>query len=293
MSATLVPGVLTCGIFDQEFRPYAPGLTAHQSTLPPTFAYLDNEWRPNKVDLVIATYHSAMLLLDVAPTSTRRVLWLQESRALYPHPPLSFAERFDLVLTNDAAYAALLGTRARWLAPIGTWLDPDVPPTPKICSCSFLAKRHDRTVGQDLRQQIAHAAFLGLDVYGEVAGQEQLSIKDPVLRPYRFHVAVENDAYPHYVTEKLFDAFATRTVPVYWGSPDLVPLAALGFDVSGILPFATLDDLAERLAAINRFGDQIYAELASAIEANHAAISHYRVTETLLETVLRDAFDLR
>jgi len=39
------------------------------------------------------------------------------------------------------------------------------------------------------------------------------------LRQYRFNLAFENDAYPGYTTEKLFDAMAAQTVPIYWGNP--------------------------------------------------------------------------
>ena len=39
--------------------------------------------------------------------------------------------------------------------------------------------------------------------------------------PFAVHVAIENVRRAGYFTEKLLDCFLLRTVPVYWGCPDL------------------------------------------------------------------------
>jgi len=46
-----------------------------------------------------------------------------------------------------------------------------------------------------------------------------------------FHVAVENVRQANYFTEKLIDCFLTRTVPVYWGCPNIGDF----FDLAGII----------------------------------------------------------
>ena len=38
-------------------------------------------------------------------------------------------------------------------------------------------------------------------------------------RNYRFTLAIENSSTPGYVTEKILEAFAGDTVPIYWGDP--------------------------------------------------------------------------
>jgi len=45
--------------------------------------------------------------------------------------------------------------------------------------------------------------------------------KIPFMRRYKFTIAFENMSYRGYITEKLTDAFAARTVPIYWGCPDV------------------------------------------------------------------------
>jgi len=42
-----------------------------------------------------------------------------------------------------------------------------------------------------------------------------------ILGGSRYAMAIENAAYPGYVTEKIFDAFRAGTVPVYLGAPDI------------------------------------------------------------------------
>lgn len=52
-----------------------------------------------------------------------------------------------------------------------------------------------------------------VDVYGSGNGRE-VATKAEVLREYRFCICFENDVYPGYVTEKVFDAWAGGCIPV-------------------------------------------------------------------------------
>lgn len=38
-------------------------------------------------------------------------------------------------------------------------------------------------------------------------------------KQYKFSIAFENSSYPGYTTEKILQAFAAETVPIYWGNP--------------------------------------------------------------------------
>lgn len=38
-------------------------------------------------------------------------------------------------------------------------------------------------------------------------------------KQYKFVVACENQQFPEYNTEKIFDAFASNAIPIYWGDP--------------------------------------------------------------------------
>ena len=45
--------------------------------------------------------------------------------------------------------------------------------------------------------------------------------KEMGLNDYCFSVAMENARSPGYFTEKILDCFATGTVPIYYGAPDI------------------------------------------------------------------------
>lgn len=39
------------------------------------------------------------------------------------------------------------------------------------------------------------------------------------LKESKFNIAFENASYPGYTTEKIFDAFLSNSIPIYWGNP--------------------------------------------------------------------------
>lgn len=36
---------------------------------------------------------------------------------------------------------------------------------------------------------------------------------------HKFSICFENSSYPGYTTEKIIEAFAAKTIPIYWGNP--------------------------------------------------------------------------
>lgn len=45
--------------------------------------------------------------------------------------------------------------------------------------------------------------------------------KNKFLKNYKFNIACENISHPGYCTEKIVEAFAANTIPIYWGDPDV------------------------------------------------------------------------
>ncbi len=58
-----------------------------------------------------------------------------------------------------------------------------------------------------------------VDVYGR--GFRPFDDKWDVLRPYRYHIAIENSSEPYYWTEKISDCYLTGTFPIYHGCTNL------------------------------------------------------------------------
>lgn len=58
-----------------------------------------------------------------------------------------------------------------------------------------------------------------LDLFGH--GFRDFDDKWEVIAPYKYHICIENSAYPHYWTEKLADCYLGWAFPFYYGCPNL------------------------------------------------------------------------
>jgi hypothetical protein len=110
---------------------------------------------------------------------------------------------------------------------------------PKFC-CAFI-----RNPDPVRMRAIAALRQIGeVDVYG-IAGAHSVEDKMSIAANYRFVLCFENDLYPGYVTEKVFDAWATGAIPLWWGLTStqyLNPLAYLNLN-----DFAKISDFAENI----------------------------------------------
>jgi len=64
-----------------------------------------------------------------------------------------------------------------------------------------------------------HSAGPHLNNMNAILPRDKLKYKLEFLNNYRFNICFENGSYPGYVTEKILNAFQTKTMPIYWGSP--------------------------------------------------------------------------
>jgi hypothetical protein len=71
--------------------------------------------------------------------------------------------------------------------------------------------------------------FKNIDYYGR--SFNPFNVKEDVLNNYYFSITVENEKYSNYYTEKLMDCFATGTIPIYYGTPELPKM----FNPDGII----------------------------------------------------------
>jgi len=63
---------------------------------------------------------------------------------------------------------------------------------------------------------------------------------------YKFTIAFENSAHPGYTTEKLIDAFAAGTVPIYWGDPEVTKV----FNPKAFINISGYQDIPEAIEKI-------------------------------------------
>ncbi|MCQ0094034.1 glycosyltransferase family 10 domain-containing protein [Roseovarius sp. M141] len=130
--------------------------------------------------------------------------------------------RFYRVLSHDAALLADIPNGCFF--PFGStwvpgWRDLD---TTKTRMTSLIASSKRSQEGHVLRHAVVDwAADSGLDLDVMGRGYKPFVDKSEGLAPYRYSVVIENVRDKNYFTEKLIDAILCRTVPIYWGCPNI------------------------------------------------------------------------
>ncbi len=80
---------------------------------------------------------------------------------------------------------------------------------------------------------------------------ERVKDKNAFQSKHKFSIAFENASYPGYTTEKLLQAFAAGTVPIYWGDP----MAVKDFNSEAFInchDYKSLDEVVEAVKKIDR-----------------------------------------
>ena len=96
-----------------------------------------------------------------------------------------------------------------------------------------------------------------------------------------FHIGVENTRHNNYFTEKITDAFLTKTFPIYWGCPNIGEY----FNMDGVITFETADELT---SIINNLTPEFYESKKEVMEENFERALYYgnylpRVTDMIKE----------
>jgi hypothetical protein len=100
---------------------------------------------------------------------------------------------------------------------------------------------------------------------------KQICFKDSM-----FHIAIENVNYNNWYTEKISDAFSTKTVPIYWGCPNL---GDLGYDERGIIRFSNTSELID---IVNNLTVDKYNEMKPYIDYNYNLTQLYSFQDMLI-----------
>lgn len=134
---------------------------------------------------------------------------------------------------------------------------------------SLIASGKRDLPGHQMRHRIVEYCQeqnLDVDVMGR--GYKPFASKADGLQSYRFSVVIENTRENDYVTEKIVDAMLCRTVPVYWGCPNIEDY----FAVDGMIICESEEDLRRQISSLK---PQDYANRLEAIEENYRrALDH-------------------
>jgi Glycosyltransferase family 10 (fucosyltransferase) C-term len=133
----------------------------------------------------------------------------------------------------------------------------------KQFAVSFLTSSKRMHEGHILRQEIYERLpekFSDLAVWKH-RSPPVVSDKRTVLEPYQFSIVPENSKQSGYYTEKILDCFIAKTVPLYWGCPNLGSF----FNMNGVIQFRDYAELEAKLSSLKR---DTYHSMREAVEDN-------------------------
>jgi hypothetical protein len=197
---------------------------------------------------------------------------------------------YDLILTWNAEVLSRC-SNAKLFPPGAVWtIEPDT--SQKEFQVSYLTSSKSLCFGHEFRQQVFAYVPTSLAEAMKLrgGGTEQEALADfpylsflPVMKhrsppylpdkrgllvPFQFSIIMENTQRNNNFTEKISDAFATKTIPIYWGAPNIGEF----YNPVGVLSWNTLRDLFDIL---NRLTPEYYASKRDVIEENYQRALKY------------------
>jgi len=145
-----------------------------------------------------------------------------------------------------------------------TWISNDFEIKEKIFKLSFLRGQKDFATGHRIRHQIfklqQNIKNIPIDFRDQVSSGDVRN--NFLFSDSQFTLVVENCSQKNYFTEKLMDALITKTVPIYFGCPNINDF----FNKKGILTFNNVEEF---FNIINNLNDKTYQDMVDSVEDNY------------------------
>ena len=202
-------------------------------------------------DHILCPPHTTLFLRPGFGTRARVSVMFLEPRAVHQkHMTYArlFHRRFHRVLTADTTLLAKCPNAVFF--PIGgSWVpDAESLNLEKTAMCSLIASAKAKLSGHKLRHDVVdwiRETERDIDIMGR--GYKPFETKSDGLAPYRYSIIIENAQEQNYFTEKLIDALVCKTVPIYWGCPNIGDF----FDTGGMMICNSMDDIKDAVARMS------------------------------------------
>jgi len=208
--------------------------------------------------------------------NARKKVWVQiEPKSIRNSMPFleqNYGE-FDVILAWDKNILNAFPNTKRFI--YGTcWIDTENFAPNKKNVLSFLTSSKKYTEGHCLRHSVFNhlsnypTLFPRKYVIHAVMTPPRIEKKERLFENAKYSIIIENEKEDNWITEKLIDCFATKTIPIYWGAPNVGEF----FDEKGIIPFNTIPELFEILNSLDM---KEYDALTDSIEHNYTEALKY------------------
>mgnify|MGYP001192099042 FL=1 len=245
-----------------------------------------NPWQDKHLDLGGKSVSISIDNLDYDPQADVKILFLAEPYSILPtvtEGALRGAYHFDKIYTftqkiiDQYPQAELFEWGSSWLNFSDLILD-------KGNNVSFVTSNKSQTVGHKMRLEI----FEMLKKVDVSNGLQYYAHKSPPFHDRRndffetakFHITVENSRQQNYFTEKIIDCFASKTVPIYYGCPNLGDW----FNMDGVIVFHDLEELE---CIMKHLDTDKYDWRQSAIEENYEIAKQFHSENDVVPRLTR------
>jgi hypothetical protein len=227
-----------------------------------------NPWGESGIDFDDIKVSISVDNLTYDKDADYRILFLAEPYAIAPtinEGALRNSHAFDRIYTFGQAILDKYKTAE--LFPWGSsWLDFKDLKINKKNHITFVTSSKSQAPGHELRLSIYDVLanleqVNGLEIYQHQSPPFHQRRND-FFESAKFHIAVENSQQKNYFTEKVIDCFASKTIPIYYGCPNLDDW----FNMDGVITFNSIKDLENIFEYID---EDYYDSRQAAIEENY------------------------
>jgi len=198
-----------------------------------------------------------------------------------------YHELFDLILTWNEDILTLANSKKFIFG--CCWIDWDTyKEIEKLKTISFNTSDKGWAPGHQLRQQI----WEGLVGVEDLNGFSIVKHKSPprtknknyLFETAKYHIVVENEQRNNWITEKLIDCFASKTIPIYWGASNIGEY----FNTDGMIIFNTIEELKDIL---DNLDEKFYDDRVEIIEENYEKSKEYWDFHARVRKTIEDYID--
>lgn len=178
-------------------------------------------------------------------------------------------DKFQLIYSFDSKLLQYDKTKLLIYGTTDLWSNE-----PKTKTVSMACSNKEYCEGHKIRKAIANKLKGKIDTYGRFDGGEFTNIYN-IYSPYMFNIAIENYKGGYYFTEKLCNCFATKTIPIYFGSENIGKF----FNLDGVIYINDLNEFWEDIDNVNwnnteKFKEE-YNKRLNAINDNYERVKQF------------------